>query len=72
MTKRIERVEDLLRAELAAILQHELKDPRVRLATVSGITVSGDLSHAKVQVSVLGTDDERRDRPAESPIPQPV
>lgn len=60
MTERMHRVGDLLRGELAAILQHEMRDPRVRLATVSDITVSRDLAHATVRVSVLGTDDERR------------
>ncbi len=60
MIERMSRVEDLLRGELAAILQHEVRDPRVRLATVSGITVSRDLAHATVRVSVLGDDDQRR------------
>lgn len=60
MIDRMDRLADLLRHELAEILQHGLKDPRVRLATVAGVTVSRDLAHAKVRVSVLGSDDERR------------
>ena len=59
MSQRSDRVEDLLRAEIAAIIQREMRDPRVRLTTVSGITVSRDLSHAEVRVSVLGEDSQR-------------
>lgn len=53
------RVEDLLRGELARILQREIKDPRLGLATISYMRVSSDLAHAEVGVSVLGSDDER-------------
>ena len=61
MSQRSDRVGDLLRSELAAIIQHEVRDPRVRLATVSGVTVSRDLSHAEVRVSVLGEDSQREE-----------
>ena len=37
----------------------ELKDERVRLATVSGVTLSPDLRSARVMVSAIGTDAER-------------
>lgn len=60
MTKRSDRVADQVQRELAVILQRQLKDPRVRLATVSRVSLSGDLSHATVQVSVLGDEAERR------------
>lgn len=60
MSLRMERLEDLLARELAAIFQREVKDPRVRLTTVSSISVSRDLSHATVRVSVLGNEDERK------------
>ncbi len=53
------RVEDLLRSEIARILQRDMRDPRLGLATVSYIKVSGDLSHAEVGVSVLGDDKVR-------------
>ena len=59
MSQRTDRVEDLLRAELAAIIQREMQDPRVRLTTVAGITVSRDLAHATVRISALGDEDER-------------
>jgi ribosome-binding factor A len=60
MSRRSERVNDLVRAALAQIIRTEVKDPRVGLATVSSVLVSGDLGHATVKVSVLG-DDKNRD-----------
>jgi ribosome-binding factor A len=61
MSQRTDRVADLLRSELAEIIRHELGDPRIGLATVSAVTVSRDLAHAEVLVSVLGEDDAREE-----------
>jgi ribosome-binding factor A len=60
MSQRTERIADVLRAELAELLLREVRDPRVRLATVSRIEVAADLGHALVHVSVLGDEDQRR------------
>lgn len=57
--RRTDRVGDQIRAELSDLLLREVKDPRVRLASISSVEVSGDLSHAKVLVSVLGADADR-------------
>jgi len=46
---------DQIRAEVAEIISGELKDPRIGFATVTGVDVSGDLRHARVCVSVLGS-----------------
>jgi hypothetical protein len=59
MTQRTERVGDLIRTELAELIQREVRDPRVGLATVSSVDVARDFSHATVKVSVLGTETER-------------
>ncbi len=61
MSQRTARVADLVRSELASIIQHELTDPRVRLATVASVDLSRDMSHATVRVSVLGDDDDERE-----------
>lgn len=50
---RIPRLEELLREELADILNSRVRDPRLELATVSRVQLSGDLRHAKVLVSTL-------------------
>lgn len=59
MSRRSQRVQDLLRAELADLLLRETRDPRLREAHVAAIDVSPDLSNASVRVSVLGDDDHR-------------
>ena len=59
MTLRTERVGDMLRAEINTLLLREVRDPRVKLATVARVEVSGDLRHARVAVSALGTEEER-------------
>ena len=60
MSQRTDRVAELVRAELNDLILHRVKDPRVRLATVSSVEMSRDLSHARVAISVLGEDDERQ------------
>ena len=62
MSRRMERVEALIQREVAGILRSgELRDPRVSaLASISitGVSVSADLSHAKIFVDVMGTTQE--------------
>jgi len=60
MSRRTDRVSDLLRAELAELLLREVHDPRVKLASVTAVDVSPDLRRAVVKISALG-DDEQRD-----------
>jgi ribosome-binding factor A len=59
MSQRTQRIGDQIRAELAELLLRELRDPRVKLATISRVEVSPDLSHAVVHVSVLGDESQR-------------
>ncbi len=59
--RRPDRVAEAIRTEVATFLAEEAKDPRlVGLVTVTGVDVTRDLRHAKVFVSVMGTDDERK------------
>jgi|SRR3990172_1905462 len=58
--KRVDRVNQLIKEEISGILQRELKDPRLGFVTVTEVDVSKDLHHAKVFVSVLGSDEEWR------------
>lgn len=55
---RADRVERLAREVLGEAIQ-ELKDPRVGFVTVTNVTMTPGLRHAKVFISVLGSDDER-------------
>jgi len=54
------QVAGLLRAEVADIISHELKDPRIGFVTVTDAEASADLRHARIFVSILGTDEEQR------------
>lgn len=60
MTRRAERVNDLLREEISEIVLRELKDPRLGgLISITQVEASPDFRHARVFVSVMGTEDER-------------
>lgn len=48
-----------LREELSQMMVREMKDPRVRLASVSEVRLSPDLRSARVMVSALGSEVER-------------
>ena len=41
------------------LLQREMQDPRVGFATVTRVETARDLGHARVWVSILGTDEQR-------------
>ena len=58
--RRADRVAEAIREEVATFLAGAAKDPRIsRLTTVTGAEVTRDLRHAKVFVSVMGSDAER-------------
>lgn len=60
MTRRTERVNELMREEISGLVLTQLNDPRiVGLVTITHVDVSPDLRHALAYVSVLGTDAER-------------
>lgn len=50
---RTRRVADLIQKELALMLLTGMDDERFRLVTVTGVTISKDMSYAKVHVSML-------------------
>ncbi|KLV07633.1 MULTISPECIES: 30S ribosome-binding factor RbfA [Photobacterium] len=50
---RTQRVAQQLQKELAVILQREIKDPRIGMATISSVDVSRDMGYAKVYVTFL-------------------
>jgi len=58
--RRIDRIEEQLRIELSEIIEREIQDPRIGLATVTAVKVSPDLRHARVFVTVLGDAAQRK------------
>ena len=65
MSQRTERVDELLRQEIGALLAKEVADPRLGFATITEVETSPDLRHAKVWVSVIGQKGDRDDGGAE-------
>ena len=56
---RQEKLGELFAAELSDLLRTRVKDPRVGFASITHVEVSGDYRHAKIYVSVMGSDEER-------------
>src|SRR5712692_10376586 len=57
---RLARVAEVIREVASETILFELRDPRVKGVTVTRTEVSGDLQHAKVYVSVMGTPSEQQ------------
>jgi ribosome-binding factor A len=53
------RVNEVIREVLGTTISTELQDPRIGFVTVTAVETSPDLRHARVHVSVLGTERER-------------
>lgn len=56
---RVARVSEVVREVASETILFELQDPRVKNVTVTRAEVSADLQHAKVYVSIMGTDKEQ-------------
>ena len=59
-THRLARVAEAIREVASETILFELRDPRVKRVTVTRAEVSGDLQHAKVYVSIMGTPKEQQ------------
>ena len=58
--KRSARVGDLLREEVADIIQNKIKHKTLGFVTVTGAKITDDLMNATVYVSVLNSEDSKR------------
>jgi ribosome-binding factor A len=58
---RVERVAEVVRRVVSQTVLFELNDPRIRNVTVTRVEVSADLQHAKVYVSIMGSEQEQRE-----------
>ena len=57
---RLARVNEAIREVAANAILFDIKDPRVKNVTVTRAEVSADLQHAKVFVSVMGSEKEQQ------------
>ena len=58
---RQEKLGELIAAELSDLLRTRMKDPRLGFASITHVEVSGDFRHAKIFVSVMGSEEEQND-----------
>lgn len=56
MNVKADKIAGIIQKEISGIIQFSLKDPKVGFVTVTDVTVTNDLSIAKVYVSFLGQD----------------
>ena len=62
MSRRSERTSKLIQREISGLLEREVNDPRlIKFVSVTEVTLSPDLKHAKVYVSTLGTEINKKD-----------
>lgn len=61
MIDRTTRIAEEMKREISGIIMNELKDPRLpQLVSVLAVNVTKDLRYAKVYVSVLGGEDQKK------------
>ncbi|HHW48606.1 MAG TPA: 30S ribosome-binding factor RbfA [Clostridiaceae bacterium] len=61
MVDRINRISEEIKKIISDIILTELKDPRLpQLVSITGVDVTKDLKYAKVYVSVLGSDEVKK------------
>ncbi len=58
-SRRPEQVAETLREVITDGLARDVRDPRIGRVTVTAVMVTGDLSHARVMVSVPGDEPEQ-------------
>lgn len=58
-SNRMRRVDEAIREVLGDALAQGLKDPRIGFVTVTDVSTSPDLRHARVYVSVFGDEETR-------------
>jgi len=57
-----DRISEEIKREISFIIQNELKDPRLgKMISVTAVDVTRDLRYAKVYVSVLGDENDKKD-----------
>jgi ribosome-binding factor A len=59
MSRRTERVGDLLLETLSELLLREVKDPRIGTVTLTGIDLAPDFRHARIRYCTLGDQEHR-------------
>ena len=61
MTRRTQQMSEFLREEVTDIIRSEVDDPRLGFWTITRVEVPSDIRSARIYVSVLGSDGERKE-----------
>jgi len=62
MSRRQKQINQAIRREISDLLTRQTNDPRIKgIITVTEVDVSPDLAQARVFVSAMGTDEERKE-----------
>lgn len=58
--QRVDRLNSLLKEVISEVIHRDVRNPHLgKFITVTRVAISKDLHHAKVYISVIGTDEER-------------
>ena len=61
MSRRTDRINELLRQEISQLLARQIKDPRLRgVISITEVQTSADLRNARVLLSVMGDEETKR------------
>jgi ribosome-binding factor A len=60
-SRRPQRVALQIQHEVSLLISRHLKDRRIGFVTVTGVQISHDLRHAKIYVSMMGSDSEKEE-----------
>ncbi|MGI6262476.1 MAG: 30S ribosome-binding factor RbfA [Succiniclasticum sp.] len=58
---RVEKVQEQIQHEISNMLLRDVKDPRIKAVTVTGVELTDDMSQAKVFVSLYGPADKQQE-----------
>ncbi len=62
MTRRVQRLNNLIRHEISELLQRQVKDPRLgSFIAVTEVSISPDLRHARIFVSHIGSEEQKQE-----------
>jgi len=58
---RVDRINSLLREVISDVIQREVKNPHITtFVSIARVDTSADLHHAKVYISLIGSDEEKK------------
>ena len=58
---RVRKMQEFIKQEVSSMLLREVKDPRLGFVTVTGVHLTGDLREATVDVSLFGSEKEKKE-----------